>query len=157
MKQIVVYLLLAILTGLAALAPRSVVDNSLEIWIEHDTREGKQWRQFVAEFGSSEFLVIAVTGRNHLFRIDIIDQLAGLESRLQQMKAVKSVLGPGTIYRQVFGDKGIAAFREEMTLSPFYRSLLISADHKTLAIFRPFRENSARPIGAPGNHHDRTT
>lgn len=138
------YLLLIVLAALACFAPTAVVDNSLEVWVDQENDKGRRWQDFLAEFGSSEFIVIAVACEEP-FTARHLEMLLDLEERLEKLGEVEAVLGPGKIYRLLFPEGDIEAFREEMTLSPFYRGLLVGKDGKTLGIFVHLKKIEAKP------------
>lgn len=145
MNRILRYFFLVLFIALTAFVPFSVIDNSLEVWIDHNTQEGKKWQEFINEFGSSEFIVVGIKSAVDPFQKDILDQILSLEDRLEKIQQVEAVVGPGRIYRELFLDKSIASFQKEMLDSPFYQNLIIGKDKKTLGIFLYLKKLPARP------------
>lgn len=145
MNRILGYFFLMVFLVLTSFVPFSVIDNSLEVWIDHTTQEGKRWQEFVKEFGSSEFIVIGVKSSVDPFQKNILEQILSLEDRLEKVQQVQSVVGPGRIYRELFQDKSIVDFQKEMLDSPFYQNLIVGKDQKTLGIFLYLKKLPAIP------------
>lgn len=124
-----------ILLGLAALplAARLGVDNRLERWTSSDRAAAERYAEFRRLFGTDEFLMVAVSGRDPL-EPAALDLLVATVNRLEEVDGVERVEGLPRVYRDVFGAEDPAALRDEATSTPFYQGLFVSPDQSMLGL-----------------------
>ncbi len=127
----VALLALAPLAGLAA--RRVVIDNRLERWVARDPAAEARYEEFRATFGGDEFIVVAYGGRP-LFEPGSLHAQAACLERLEAIPGVERVDGIPAVYRDRFGGEDPAELEREMTSTPFYKGLLLSADARVGAL-----------------------
>jgi predicted RND superfamily exporter protein len=106
---------------------RVSVDNRLERWLGEGGEGAAVYEQFRRDFGSDEFL-LAVVGGGFFFTPDTLELLLSCAESLEAVPGVVEVRGIPILYRDLFGAEDPEALAEEMTSTPFYRGLFISAD-----------------------------
>jgi uncharacterized protein len=122
------------LTVLAAVAVSRVqVDNRLERWVDADSDEARRYREFRGQFGSDEFVVVAVTGRP-LFDPESLDVMVDVQQRLEEVPGVTRVDSLAAVYRDLFGAEDPGELEVEAMSTPFYRGLFISEEGKDAAL-----------------------
>jgi len=103
------------------------IDNRLERWMGRDLTEVRRYEEFRRVFGSDEFIMVAVAGRE-LFDWDALDLMVESLEELEQVPGVVAVEGLPTVYRDVFGAEDAEELEAEMTSTPFYHGLFLSPD-----------------------------
>lgn len=126
-RRILAVLLVAASLVAAWQARRVSVDNRLERWLGAGGAGAAAYEQFRRDFGSDEFL-LAVIGGGGFFTADTLELLLSCAESLEAVPGVVGVRGIPILYRDLFGAEDPEALAEEMTSTPFYRGLFISAD-----------------------------
>lgn len=126
-RRVLAVLLVAASLVAAWQARRVSVDNRLERWLGEGGEGAAVYEQFRRDFGSDEFL-LAVIGGGGFFTPDALELLLSCAESLEAVPGVVGVRGIPILYRDLFGAEDPEALAEEMTSTPFYRGLFISAD-----------------------------
>ncbi|MEH6589061.1 MAG: MMPL family transporter [Halioglobus sp.] len=126
-------LMLALVVPSAYLVSQLSVDNRQEKLVNQSGAAADEYRQFKQDFGQDEFVIMALSGRE-LFDEDTLDDALLLVEELEAVATIASVNGIPAIYRDLFGEEDPEALREEMTSTPFYENLLISADQSVAGL-----------------------
>lgn len=140
----------ALVAALAAFIPRFELDVSAESLVLAEDRALEYYRAIRARYGSDDFLVVTYTPPGELFERATLERVRALRERLaglERVQAVTSLLdvpllaGAGGLDAlqanpRTLLDAGIdlARAKQDMTSSPLYRDLLVSADGRTTAI-----------------------
>jgi uncharacterized protein len=127
-------IVLLALTPVAAWVARGVtIDNRLERWVAQGTDDERHYTAFRETFGSDEFIVVAVGGRP-LFQPEAARLLGDCLTKLEAVEGVVRVQGLPQVHRDLFSGEDLAELEREMTSTPFYTGLLLSADGGTAAL-----------------------
>jgi predicted RND superfamily exporter protein len=119
-----------IVVAACALAPFAFhhrVDNRIEEWVGHDTKEDARYERFREQFGSDEIVVISYEGLP-LFESKALQVQVDVLETLEAIPEVVSVAGIPAIYRDIFGLDDRDELEAELTNTPFYRNFVISGD-----------------------------
>ena len=103
------------------------VDNRIEEWVGHNTKEDARYERFREQFGSDEIVIVSYEGRPLFDSKSLRVQVDVLET-LEAIPEVVSVAGIPAIYRDIFGLDDRDELEAELTNTPFYRDFLISSD-----------------------------
>jgi len=124
-----------IVAGLAALPglARIRADNQLERWASDDPEAALLYREFGRDFGSDEFVLIALWGRP-LFETDALDVQLDAAEMLERVPGITRVQGLPLVWRDLFGAEDAEAFATEVAATPLYRNLLVSGDSHTAGL-----------------------
>jgi predicted RND superfamily exporter protein len=126
------------ITAVALPALRGVrVDNSLEVWMDHEGEPYQRYQEFLERFGSEEFILLIYTPPEPPTPIDLpfLERLTDLTLDLEDIAGVGDVQCLSRIYARFFALEGIEAFRRDLAASPFYRNFLLSADGRSAAVW----------------------
>lgn len=104
------------------------IDNRQDRLLDHTGPEALEHARFQEAFGNDDFVVIAVSGKP-LFEEEALDVMVEVMDRLEDNDYVSDVSGIPALYRENFGEEDPEALEEEMTSTPFYQGLFISANH----------------------------
>jgi len=132
-RRLVALALVATTVVAAVSASRVQVDNRLERWVDADPDEARRYREFRAQFGSDEFVVVAVAGRP-LFDPAALDAMVDAQRRLEAVPGVTRVDSLAAVYRDLFGAEDPEELEVEATSTPFYRGLFISEGGRDAAL-----------------------
>lgn len=102
-------------------------ENNFDAMLEQSSEEATVYHTFVNEFGNDEFVIIGITGKP-LFTEESLDVMLEALEALEKVPYVAHVDGIPTLYRDRFGAEDPEALEEEMTSTPFYTGLFVSAD-----------------------------
>jgi predicted RND superfamily exporter protein len=103
------------------------VDNRLERWLGERGEAAEGYEAFRSDFGSDEFLLVAIDGGG-FFEAPVLDRMLDAAEKLEAIPGVIQVRGIPTFYRDLFGGEDPQALEEELISTPFYRDLFISGD-----------------------------
>ncbi|MCU0292365.1 MAG: MMPL family transporter [Thermoanaerobaculaceae bacterium] len=132
-RRLAAIVVLALVPLAAWLARGVVVDNRLERWVAPTGAEERHYADFRRAFGSDELIVVTVTGPP-LFEPAALAAMTDCLGRLEAVPGVVRVQGLPQLYRDLFGGEDPDELRREMTSTPFYTGLLLSADATTAAL-----------------------
>ena len=104
------------------------IDNRQDRMLDHTGPEALEHERFREAFGNDDFVIIAISGKP-LFDEEALDVMVQVMDRLEENDYVSDVTGIPSIYRENFGEEDPEALEEEMTSTPFYQGLFISANH----------------------------
>ena len=104
------------------------IDNRQDRLLDHSGPEALEHARFQEAFGNDDFVVIAISGKP-LFDEEALDVMVEVMDRLEDNDYVSDVSGIPALYRENFGEEDPEALEEEMTSTPFYQGLFISANH----------------------------
>jgi len=127
-------LLLILLLSLivpSLLVGRLHIDNSVEVWLDRHSQAFRQYEQFLARYGSEEFVIIAAESDNPLSKESLTFQ-RNLAGKLKQIPQVEKVLDVPEVYDLLY--KGKANAIEQANQSILLKNLLLGEDHKTYGI-----------------------
>ena len=104
------------------------IDNRQDRMLDHTGPEALDHERFKEAFGNDDFVIVAISGKP-LFDEDALDVMVQVMDRLEESPYVDDVAGIPALYRENFGEEDPEALEEEMTSTPFYQGLFISANH----------------------------
>jgi len=104
--------------------PRIKVDNSIDVWLDHQTREYQEFREFTRDYGNNEWLLIA-------FSVQAIPW----EKARADLKEIS-----GQIREIAEGIHAVSIANTENPAAALLRPILISEDRKTVGILVHFPE-----------------
>ena len=102
LRGVAIFMLLLILPS-AYLVSQLTVDNRQEKLVNQSGAAAQLYRQFKADFGHDEFVIMALSGRD-IFDEDTLDDTLSLVEQLESIEQVASVNGIPVIYRDLFGE-----------------------------------------------------
>ncbi len=156
---VVLFLLLAAISGLGYFAKDFQIDASSETLIRENDEDLLLSRQVYSRYGIQDFLVIAYAPHADLLSDEALDDIANLKKDLLQLDRVDSVItildvpileSPPISIQELAGevptlkspviDRSMA--RIELANSPVYRNLLVSPDLKTTGIQVNFKNDT---------------
>ncbi len=127
-------IVIALLCGAALFSLQWLeVDNSRDRMLQQHSPAARAYDEFVQEFGDETIVIIALSGKP-LFDYDSLDAMVSAAERIEQLPYVKAVNGLPILFRDTFGLDDAEALEEEMTSTPFYRGIFLSADHNATGI-----------------------
>ena len=109
------------------------VDTRHDRMLDQSSVEAREYRRFLEEFGSDEYIIVALSGRP-LFDVDNLDLMVEALEELEAVPQVKRVNGLPAVFRDRFGAEDPEALEEEMTTTLFYTGLFISEDQQTAGL-----------------------
>ncbi len=109
------------------------IDNRLERWTGGDEAGRAAYQRFRDLFGSDEFVMAVISGKDVLSAATLELGLDAVE-RIEGLAGVTRVQGPSQLYRDLFGAEDADALVRELTATPFYRDLLVSRDGSATAL-----------------------
>lgn len=118
-----------------------ILDNDVDYQIYEQTND---------DFGSSDFLILAIQSSNEIFTLDNLQNLQNLRDKIQVIEGVDSVVSVFdapileqpklSLIKSASNDKylledelNLSLAKQELTDSPIFSELVISKDGKTLA------------------------
>lgn len=104
------------------------IDNRQDRLLDQTGPEARDHERFQEAFGNDDFVIVAISGKP-LFDEDALDVMVQVLDRLEENQYVEDVAGIPALYRENFGEEDAEALEEEMTSTPFYQGLFISANH----------------------------
>lgn len=102
------------------------VDNALEVWLPQSGREQQRYQEFLAEFGSEEY-VLVIYPLTVPLPDGYLEQLVDLRFELEGLQGVRRVHDLSGVYSRFYGLLGRERFEEDLE-SPFYARFLVSED-----------------------------
>lgn len=127
-------LVLLALSALAAFFCMQLrIDNRHDRLISSTNQEAQDYYAFLESFGSDEFIIVALSERP-LFDLDGLDAMLESLERLEAIPEVSHVAGLPTIFRNRFGGEDPEELEVEVTSTPFYQGLILSADKKVTGL-----------------------
>jgi predicted RND superfamily exporter protein len=132
-----------LVVALGAFAGRVELDASADSLVLEQDADLAYYRSMRARYGGDDFLIVTYRPRGALFEKPALDRLAALRdelARLARVSAVTSLLDVPLLEGQSFADArqdartlrsakvSLEAARRELTASPLYRNVLVSAD-----------------------------
>lgn len=131
-------LVMAVLSALipASFLPRLRIDNSIEVWLPKSSANYKLYQEFVAKYGSDEFMVIAA-GVDDPFAPNALESQRTLGEKIRQIDGVDRVWDLPTLAQAIWA--GGASWQDQARASPFLRSLVLGKDGKTVGLFVWFK------------------
>lgn len=112
---------------------RIEVDNRFDRMLDQSSQEARDYESFLDEYGSDEFVVLALSGKP-LFEEAALDTMLEVLDRLEQVPYIVHVAGIPTIFRDRFGAEDPEALEEEMMSTPFFHGLFLSPDQSTAGL-----------------------
>ena len=109
------------------------MDNRLDRMLSQHGPEADLYRRFLAEYGSDEFVIAAMTGKSVLEPAALDAMLRSYEE-LIKAPLVTQVTGIPKLYLERFGAEDPDALVEELTSTPFYQGLFLSKDHQSAGL-----------------------
>lgn len=109
------------------------VDTRHDRLLDQSSVEAREYRQFLDEFGSDEYIIVGLSGRP-LFDVDNLDLMVEVLEELEAIPQVERVNGLPAVFRDRFGAEDPEALEEEMTTTPFYTGVFISEDRRTAGL-----------------------
>lgn len=103
-------------------------ENNFDAMLEQSSGEAQIYHDFLQDFGSDEFVIVGVTGKD-LFDVDALDIMVESMLALEEVPHVAGVDGIATLFLERFGAEDPEALVEELTSTPFYIGLFLSEDH----------------------------
>ena len=104
------------------------IDNRQDRMLDQSGPEALDHKRFQEAFGNDDVVIIAISGKP-LFDEDALDVMVQVMDLLEDNPYVEDVTGIPALYRENFGEEDPEALEEEMTSTPFYQGLFISANH----------------------------
>lgn len=117
------------------------MDNSMEVWLSSHDPKLADYHQFLKDFGSAEFILIAFEQKAG-FTQDQMFLTKRLTQALEREEGVEKVLSLAQLYDQSGLD--FKSFRKAVMASPLYRNNLISSDGKVTAILLQLSQEGLR-------------
>ena len=134
------------------------LDSSSDALVLQGDESFKIYREVGNTFGNSDFLIITFTPNDKLFSKNTLETISNLESKLQSIQGVESVLSilDAPIFFQpkvglaeiadniktiIDDDVDLKLAAEEIINNPIYSELIISVDAKTTALQVVLEEN----------------
>jgi predicted RND superfamily exporter protein len=131
--------------------PQFRLDASSDSLVLEDDQDLRYYRSIRARYGSDDYLIVTYTPRDGVFSESALEDLAGLRDALGALDGVESVVtildvplleSPPVDLTELESrsrtleapEADTVAARRELTGSPLFRDLLISADARTTAI-----------------------
>jgi uncharacterized protein len=148
LRRVIAVVLLALAPVAGLVARRVAVDNRLERWVARDPAGEARYTEFRETFGSDEFVLVAIGGRP-LFAPESLRLQVACLKRIEAVPGVVRVDGLPEVYRDRFGGEDAGDLEREMTMTPFYRGLLLSTDERTAALLV-----HVAPAAGPEARHD---
>lgn len=109
------------------------VDNRLEQWHEATGPGAASYAAFTKIFGSDEFVMLTLCGRDFFEAESLAVQLEAVET-IEATVGVVRVQAIAAMYRDLFDLEEPEALADELESTPFYREILIAKDGTTSAI-----------------------
>ena len=131
-------LVVALLSALlpASFLPRLRIDNSIEVWLPKSSVNYKLYQEFVAKYGSDEFIVIAA-GVDDPFAPRTLELQHTLADKIRSIVGVDRVWDLPTLAQAIWS--GNEGWQEQARASAFLRSLVLGKDGKTIGLFVWFK------------------
>jgi predicted RND superfamily exporter protein len=107
------------------------MDNTIEVWLPSHHSTLDEYHHFLEEFGSEEFILIALKHPSGLTR-DYMRLTARFTHALEKEKGVEKVFSLSQVYERSGLD--FESCRQYIVASPLYHHTLISPDGKTSAL-----------------------
>lgn len=130
-RRAFVFILLASVILPAVFLPRLSIDNSIEVWLDRDSKAYGDYREFQQRFGNEEFVVIAAEMSDPLSELSLKKQ-GDLAEKIRPLKDVEQVLALPEIYGIFYGQKHVPV--EQVRKNPLLRNLLLGQDGNTVGI-----------------------
>jgi len=112
---------------------RLEVDNRLERWVGNNQAQAKIYEEFLATFGSDEF-VLAVITADDVFSAEVLELALDAAEAAERTPGVVSVQGLPVVFRDLYGGEDPQAVAAEVRATPFYRGLFGSDDLRSLGL-----------------------
>lgn len=128
------------------------VDNRFDRLFEQRSEHAQRYARLKEDFGSDEFVLVAVTGKP-FFEFPALAAMLEAQDRLEQVPHVSHVAGMPAIFRDRFGAEDVEALEEEMTSTPFYDGLFLSEDGEVTGILvqtQPLEQAHVRDVMVEG-------
>jgi len=125
-------------------AGRVPIDNSLEIWFLEDDPALTRYREFLADWGNDEAVVVGLFDPDGVLRPETLDLLADLSERLERLEHVEGVTSLATVvpvrndaegtlvidrlYEAPVDPADLEAIRARIAEDPLYREHLLAPD-----------------------------
>lgn len=122
---------LAVAGGIAGTS--LTMDNRLDRMLSQHGPEADLYRRFLAQYGSDEFVIAAMTGKSVLDS-KALDAMLHAYEGLVAVPLVTQVTGIPKLYLERFGGEDPDALVEELTSTPFYQGLFLSPDHESAGL-----------------------
>ena len=109
------------------------VDTRHDRMLDQSSVEAREYQRFLQEFGSDEYIIVALSGKP-LFDVHNLDLMVDVLEDLEAIPQVARVSGLPAVFRDRFGAEDPEALEEEMTTTLFYTGLFISEDRQTAGL-----------------------
>ena len=144
-------LLLLLLLGMAIGLPKFRLDASADSLLLESDPDLKQYRDLAKRYGTQDFLFMTITPAHALLADETLSLIRALSDEMKALPAVDTVttvldvplvknipggLAQAATHYKTLLDKDVNREKalEELTQSPLYRNVVVSADGKTTAI-----------------------
>ena len=102
-------------------------DTRFDRMLENSGPAARNYEHFLAQFGSDESIIVALSGKP-LFALESLDAMVASLELLEVAPYVSHVSGLPSVFRDRFGGEDPEALEEEMTSTPFFHGLFLSRD-----------------------------
>jgi uncharacterized protein len=125
-------------------------DNSLEIWFLEDDPALVQYREFLAEWGNDEAIVVAVFDKEGVLRPETLELISVLSQRIAALERVERVTSLSTVhsvrnagadtvevdryFTLPFDPQRVSAVAATIRKDPLYADFLLSPDGKATVL-----------------------
>lgn len=112
-RTVAAWLTFALALALAALAPRPVLDNSVEAWLPQNNSGLERYHQFRADFGSDEVLLVQINSAKK--GSERLAEIIAISETLEELDVVSGVLSASTVFSDevdILSDPRLGGFDE---------------------------------------------
>jgi len=111
--------------------PQSQVDNSIEVWVNRDSKEFSAYREFLLRYGSEEFIVLALEMKDPL-SVKGMSLQKDIAQKLRLVDGVVDVVDIPSVYAALWS--GTDNWQAKARNHPLLKNLLVGEDKNICGI-----------------------